>query len=32
MVSFEITGPGAELLDPNFLSGLSCVSTVVKAQ
>lgn len=32
MVSFEITGPGAELLDPNFLSGLSCVSPVVKAQ
>lgn len=32
MVSFEATGPGAELLDPNFLSGLSCVSTVVKAQ
>ena len=32
MVSFEVTGPGAELLDPNFLSGLSCVSTVVKAQ
>jgi len=32
MVSFEVTGPGAELLDPSFLSGLSCVSTVVKAQ
>ncbi len=32
MVSFEVTGPGAELLDPNFVSGLSCVSTVVKAQ
>ncbi|MDR3773072.1 MAG: ImcF-related family protein [Terracidiphilus sp.] len=32
MVSFEVTGPGAELLDPNYLSGLSCVSTVVKAQ
>ncbi len=32
MVSFEATGPEAELLDPNFLSGLSCVSTVVKAQ
>jgi type VI secretion system protein ImpL len=31
MVSFEITGPGADLLDPNFLSSLSCVSTVVKA-
>jgi type VI secretion system protein ImpL len=32
MVSFDVTGPGAELLDPNFLSGLSCVSPVVKAQ
>jgi len=32
MVSFEVTGPGAELLDPNFLSGMSCVSNVVKAQ
>jgi type VI secretion system protein ImpL len=32
MVSFEATGPGAELLDPGFLSGLSCISTVVKPQ
>jgi len=32
MVSFEVNGPGAELLDPSFLSGLSCVSNVVKAQ
>lgn len=32
MVSFEATGPGAELLDPGFLAGLSCLSTVVKAQ
>ncbi len=31
MVSFEVSGPGADLLDPNFLAGLSCVSTVVKA-
>jgi len=31
-VSFDVTGPGAELLDPNFASSLSCVTPVVKAQ
>ncbi|HEX4320618.1 MAG TPA: ImcF-related family protein [Acidobacteriaceae bacterium] len=30
VVSFEITGPGAELFLPGYVSGLSCVSTVVK--
>jgi len=30
VVSFELTGPGAELLLPGYFSGLSCVSTVVK--
>jgi type VI protein secretion system component VasK len=32
VVSFEISGPGAELLPPDVFSGLTCVSTVVKAQ
>lgn len=30
IVSFEVTGPGADLLSPDSLSGLGCVSTVVK--
>jgi type VI secretion system protein ImpL len=30
VVSFEITGPGAELLLPGYFSGLTCVSPVVK--
>lgn len=30
MVSFEVTGTGAELLDPNFLSNLVCAAPVVK--
>ena len=32
VVSFEISGPGADLLAPDSFSGLGCVSTVVKAQ
>ena len=30
VVSFELTGPGAELFLPGYFTGLSCVSTVVK--
>ena len=30
VVSFDVTGPGAELFLPGYVSGLSCVSTVVK--
>ena len=30
VVSFDITGPGAELFLPGYFGGLSCVSTVVK--
>ena len=30
VVSFELTGPGAELLLPGYFSGLTCVSQVVK--
>jgi type VI secretion system protein ImpL len=30
VVSFELTGPGAELFLPGYFAGLSCVSTVVK--
>jgi type VI secretion system protein ImpL len=32
VVSFDLSGPGAELLPPDAFSGLTCVSTVVKAQ
>jgi type VI secretion system protein ImpL len=32
VVSFEISGAGADLLPPDAFSGLTCVSTVVKAQ
>jgi hypothetical protein len=32
MVSFDLSGAGAELLPPDGFSGLTCVSTVVKAQ
>ena len=31
-VSFEITGPGADLLSPAAFSGLGCVSAVVKTR
>lgn len=31
-VSFEISGPGAELLSPSAFTGMGCVSNVVKAQ
>jgi hypothetical protein len=30
VVSFEITGPGAELFLPGYFTGLTCVSPVVK--
>jgi type VI secretion system protein ImpL len=30
VVSFELTGPGAELFLPGYFSGLTCVSPVVK--
>ncbi len=32
VVSFDLSGPGAELLPADSFSGLTCVSTVVKAQ
>jgi type VI protein secretion system component VasK len=32
VVSFDLSGPGVELLPPDAFSGLACVSTVVKAQ
>jgi type VI secretion system protein ImpL len=32
VVSFDLSGPGAELLPPDSFTGLTCVSTVVKAQ
>ena len=31
VVSFELSGPGADLLAPDSLAGLGCVSVVVKA-